>query len=236
MGKTEDEQRAARVRERGKEERAEKEAEAERAALQEKARHDEAYERLAASCHPLYWLGDENFAITTGVLCVLTFGAGVMFLFQTDTTVPRTVALAMAGGAVVVAAVALGVRASVRARMKAAWDVEAAWLAKLPFEVTGIESGLASTSSGHRLNVKLYFRVHNEMPLAKARELIVHVDPGGTAERSGEQLRLVARVAGDPEAYVARVKGRRLLFHDLVDGVLLPLHAEAPITKVDLDD
>lgn len=235
MTSADDKARAARARERGREEREEKEREVDREANRERYRLKEQEERMAAACSPLAFLLADGVVVTGYVVPGLAFATFATMIVTGDHASDRSLGLLGAGISVVVGLAFFLVHQLVRSRVAAAWAAEKQWRAKLPFAIDKAGEGLASTY-GHDLKVFVTFKKKRDMPADVARELLAHVDPGGKVTRHDERLEVCARLAGNPDGDTAQVRARRLLFHDLVDGVLLPLGADHPIDRIELDD
>jgi hypothetical protein len=234
MGRAEDEARARRARERGNEERNEQEREASERAEETRREAKLAEERVADSCSAWSLFTGAGYFATCLTLSAISVGTFAMMLIEPDERAVGTTGLMVAVPSVVLAVL---VFLFARWRVNAAWRIEKQWMARLPFRIDGLGGGVGSTSGAHRLVVRVHFREGGyNPPTEKARAMMAHVDPGGTVERRDKTLELRARVAGEPDGDNARVKGRRLLFHDLVDGILLPLAEEAPIERIELDD
>jgi hypothetical protein len=233
MGRAEDDARAKRAAERGREERQEVEREASERSESVRREAQLAEDRVAASCSPWSFFISDGSIATSFTLSALAIGTCGMMLFDTQDRNDAELGLAIAVPTIVLVVLFF---LFARSRVRAAWRLEKQWMAQLPFRVDKLGDGVGSTS-GHRLVVRIRFREapHN-LPFDEARALMAHVDPGGEVSRSDKMLELRARVAGEPEGDAARVKGRRLLFHDLVDGVLLPLSQTHPIELIELDD
>jgi hypothetical protein len=127
----------------------------------------------------------------------------------------------------------LGFRQSLVMLSRRAWEAEKRWLAQLPFPIENAIAVLGDFSHSDRLVLEVHFVSRSVQLVEQARERMTGVDPGGSVSTHGHHLELRGGAVGDEErAKVEVVRDARQLFHDLLEGIVVPLQGQEPVARV----